>query len=170
MTGIVVRTVDKATRDRVDTLVQNDRSLRAIAAEAGVSHEYVRQRRQTLLGQGVKLPPRPAPVFTVYQTPVDELKRLAAEGKAGPEIAAAMGVTVRTVYRVSKKHGLSVNREKIIREITESDVGRMARLYEEGHAPLRDIAVEYGTTPKRVQRLLVKRGVKMRPSGRRRAA
>jgi transposase len=170
MMGLVVRTIDPATRDRVDVLVKQNLSLRAVAAEAGVSHEYVRQRRQALLSEGVELPSRPAPVFVVHQTPVDELKRLADTGMLGPKIAEKMGVTVRTVYRVSRKHGLSVNREKVIREITEADIARMAQLYAEDRLALRDIAVEYGTTPKRVGRLLVKHGVKMRSSGRQRAA
>lgn len=165
MTGIVVRTIDQTTRDRVDALVQNNLSLRAIATEAGVSHEYVRQRRQTLLSQGVDLPPRPAPVFVVHETPVNELKRLAETGMVGSAIAATMGVTVRTVYRVGKRHGLNVNREKVIREISEADMECMAQLYKE-QMSLNDIAEEYSVSQKRVRRILMKHGVKMRPPGR----
>lgn len=90
---------------------------------------------------------------------VEQLRTLWEAGELQAQIAEALGVSVATVQRLRRKHGIERRHQAV-------DGAAAVRLYVDEGLSLEDVGARLGTSSAAVRYRLLKAGVTLRPAGR----
>lgn len=164
MTGVVDRVVPHETKGLVEKqLMAGAGSLRKIAEDCDVSHEYVRTVRVKLEKDGVRLP-TPKRMGSPRRVDIATLRQLFNEGKTRQEIAELLGVSPRTISRLKRENHIAPTLHGTGRRIGAVEIRNIVLAYEGGKSILR-IAKDYSAGPMRIRRILKNAGTEIRSRG-----